>query len=61
MISYIYQFILWYYIYNNQNKCNVGYAFINFINAKFIKNFYLDFHDKKWDMFNSDKVFIYNI
>ena len=35
----------------------MGYAFINFIDAKYIKSFYLEFNGKKWEKFNSDKVF----
>jgi hypothetical protein len=34
----------------------VGYAFLNFIHAKFIIDFYHDFHNQKWKMFNSEKV-----
>jgi len=29
------------------NRCNFGYAFINFTNAKYIKDFYLEFNGKK--------------
>jgi hypothetical protein len=38
------------------NRCNFGYAFINFTNTKFIKDFYLEFNGKKWEKFNSDKI-----
>ncbi|KAM3136726.1 hypothetical protein pb186bvf_011171 [Paramecium bursaria] len=38
------------------NKCNVGYAFINFNNVKHIESFYIEFHDKKWNLFNSEKI-----
>ncbi|EAS03106.1 RNA recognition motif 3 in plant Mei2-like protein (macronuclear) [Tetrahymena thermophila SB210] len=38
------------------NKCNVGYAFINFIKPEYIKDFYLEFNGKKWKKFNSDKI-----
>lgn len=31
-----------------KNKCNVGYAFINFSSNESIKKFYLEFNDKKW-------------
>ncbi|KAL4445636.1 hypothetical protein ABPG74_006187 [Tetrahymena malaccensis] len=41
---------------NNQNKCNVGYAFINFIKPEYIREFYLEFNGKKWKKFNSDKI-----
>jgi len=39
-----------------QNKCNVGYAFINFIDPSSVNEFFLDFSDKKWKKFNSSKV-----
>eukprot|EP00698_Gefionella_okellyi_P010981 TRINITY_DN287_c0_g1_i2.p1 TRINITY_DN287_c0_g1~~TRINITY_DN287_c0_g1_i2.p1 ORF type:complete len:680 (-),score=166.96 TRINITY_DN287_c0_g1_i2:351-2390(-) len=39
-----------------KNKCNVGYAFINFIHPSYVLNFYLHFNNKKWDKFNSEKV-----
>ena len=39
-----------------QNNCNVGYAFLNFITAKFILDFYKEFHGRKWNKFNSVKV-----
>lgn len=38
------------------NRCNFGYAFINFSNPKFIKDFYLEFNGKKWEKFNSEKI-----
>jgi hypothetical protein len=39
-----------------KNKCNVGYAFINFICPKSICDFHATFNHRKWDKFNSDKV-----
>lgn len=39
-----------------QNNCNVGYAFLNFIHPKFIQDFYNEFHNKKWKLFNSEKI-----
>jgi hypothetical protein len=44
------------YLLSLKNKCNVGYAFINFKEVKSIKRFYEQYHNKKWEMFNSDKV-----
>lgn len=38
------------------NRCNFGYAFINFTDTKFIKDFYLEFNGKKWEKFNSEKI-----
>jgi len=38
------------------NRCNFGYAFINFTHTKFIKDFYLEFNGKKWEKFNSEKI-----
>lgn len=40
----------------SQNNCNVGYAFINFLNPSFIKHFYECFNEKKWSKFKSLKV-----
>ncbi|CDF39565.1 Putative Mei2-like protein [Chondrus crispus] len=39
-----------------KNKCNVGYAFINFTKPQYIEPFYHAFHGKKWGRFNSEKV-----
>jgi hypothetical protein len=39
-----------------KNRCNVGYAFINFINPMSICSFYEEFNNKKWEKFNSEKV-----
>ena len=39
-----------------KNKCNVGYAFINFITPLYIVQFYINFDSKKWECFNSDKI-----
>jgi hypothetical protein len=39
-----------------KNKCNVGYAFINFLHVNSIKPFYQEFNNTKWERFNSEKV-----
>jgi len=39
-----------------KNKCNVGYAFINFIHPKSIVPFYQQFQGKRWQRFNSEKI-----
>ena len=39
-----------------KNKCNLGYAFINFKKAESIPGFFRDFADKRWEKFNSEKV-----
>lgn len=39
-----------------KNKCNVGYAFINFIDARSAVSFAIKCSGKKWAKFNSDKV-----
>jgi len=39
-----------------KNKCNVGYAFVNFINPLAIPAFHEEFNNRKWDKFNSEKV-----
>lgn len=35
---------------------NVGYAFLNFVESRYIRDFYIAFHGSKWPVFNSDKV-----
>lgn len=39
-----------------KNNCNVGYAFINFKDLKYIEPFYKRFNNKKWAIFNSEKI-----
>jgi hypothetical protein len=39
-----------------KNRCNVGYAFINFMDPKHIIPFFHDFDSQKWKNFNSEKV-----
>ena len=39
-----------------KNRCNRGYAFVNFMNAADIVPFYEQFNAKSWKKFNSDKV-----
>ena len=41
---------------DNQNKCNKGYAFINFYSSNCIVDFVATFCGKKWRNFNSNKV-----
>jgi RNA recognition motif-containing protein len=39
-----------------KNRCNVGYAFINFISPLTIIPFSVEYNGKKWEKFNSEKV-----
>ncbi|KAG0053072.1 hypothetical protein BGZ83_001715 [Gryganskiella cystojenkinii] len=39
-----------------KNKCNVGYAFINFISIEVVESFVVAHVGKKWSRFNSDKI-----
>ena len=39
-----------------KNRCNRGYAFINFLDAAQIVPFYEQYNTKAWKNFNSDKV-----
>lgn len=34
----------------------MGYAFLNFVDAKFIKHIYEEMNERKWEKFNSEKV-----
>ena len=38
------------------NKCNLGFAFINFVDPLHIINFYDMYRGKKWKRFNSEKI-----
>lgn len=38
------------------NNCNLGFAFINFVDPNHILSFFDYFRGKKWKKFNSDKV-----
>ncbi|KAJ1420211.1 RNA recognition motif 2, partial [Ochromonadaceae sp. CCMP2298] len=39
-----------------KNRCNVGYCFINFLDAKSIPPFVHEFNGQRWKSFNSEKV-----
>ena len=39
-----------------KNKCNVGYAFVSFLEASSIVSFVEAFRGKKWQYFNSEKI-----
>jgi len=39
-----------------KNKCNVGYAFINFIEPGSVAAFYEEFNGSRWKNFNSEKI-----
>lgn len=39
-----------------KNKCNVGYAFVNFIKTEYITSFYYKINNKGWRMFSSNKI-----
>ena len=41
---------------DSYNDCNVGYAFINFLELKDVARFHKKFHGKKWEKFNSEKI-----
>jgi hypothetical protein len=38
------------------NNCNLGFAFINFVDAYHILYFYYLFRGKRWRRFNSEKI-----
>jgi hypothetical protein len=39
-----------------KNNCNVGYAFINFVDPVFIVSFFEDLNARSWEKFNSEKI-----
>ena len=40
---------------DNENECNLGYAFINFVNPLHIVHFYHIFKARKWKLYKSNK------
>jgi hypothetical protein len=38
------------------NGCNIGYAFINFVDPAYIVPFFEDMNGKSWEHFNSEKI-----
>ena len=39
-----------------KNHCNVGYAFINFVDARSILTLHREMNGKSWTRFNSEKI-----
>ncbi|KAG0610883.1 hypothetical protein M758_7G099100 [Ceratodon purpureus] len=39
-----------------KNRCNLGYAFVNFTSVHATKRLYISFHQQQWEEFNSRKV-----
>lgn len=39
-----------------KNRCNIGYAFVNFVHPRHIVTLSLEFSGKRWRRFNSDKM-----
>lgn len=39
-----------------KNKCNIGYAFINFMDLESVTSFFTLFNGRKWPKFQSDKI-----
>lgn len=39
-----------------KNKCNRGYAFVNFVDVEDIVSFYNTYHEQPWKVFNSEKI-----
>lgn len=54
--SYANQYDFFYLPIDFKNKCNLGYAFVNFKCAKTTAAFYKEFHKQRWEEFNSRKV-----
>jgi hypothetical protein len=38
------------------NNCNIGYAFINFVDPVYIVPFFEDMNNQSWENFNSEKI-----
>jgi len=54
--SYAGQYDFFYLPIDFKNKCNLGYAFVNFKCTKTTADFYKEFHRQRWEEFNSRKV-----
>ncbi len=54
--SYAGQYDFFYLPIDFKNKCNLGYAFVNFKCTKQTAVFYKEFHKQRWKEFNSRKV-----
>jgi len=39
-----------------KNRCNRGYAFVNFVDCRDIAAFHRQYNGKQWKVFNSDKI-----
>eukprot|EP00505_MAST-04D_sp_SCG-Rhode-Island_P000667 Stramenopile-MAST_4_protein_667 len=39
-----------------KNKCNIGYAFINFLHSETIAQFFTEFNNRHWSVFKSNKI-----
>ncbi len=39
-----------------RNKCNLGYCFLNFLDAASAARLYRQYHAKRWEEYNSKKV-----
>jgi hypothetical protein len=39
-----------------KNRCNVGYAFVNFLDYRVIFQVFFEFNGKRWEKFNSEKI-----
>lgn len=39
-----------------KNRCNVGYAFINFVDSQAVEGFYRRIHGMRWSSFGSNKI-----
>lgn len=50
------KFDVLYLVIDFQNNCNMGYAFINFVDPMYVISFFEKFNGKSWRRYNSMKV-----
>jgi hypothetical protein len=55
-VDFANKYDLFYLPIDYSNNCNLGFAFINFVDSMHIILFFDQFRGRKWNKFNSDKI-----
>lgn len=51
-----YKYDFYYLPMDHRSNCNVGYAFLNFVHPLLALRFFVDFNERKWGKFKSEKI-----